>query len=398
MNQNLEPVPEFAFAAKTSPDEVLAEIITNLSKNNPDIEIANSVILKNGPRTYKFGVIYKIISRNTGEYKHHALHLKAFQKRKDGWLENPDFSFVLENKGEEEIERLSQFLNAFYSENLPNQNGEFGIIKKEHFQLLSALLDSENGIVQEVLENPESYSKLLETGGIALLNDVITISLNNNNNEIVSSKLKELNIDKLSQLNTIAGLTQLKIFEDIWLANKENDDEEFWQQTLNQYSWVISQVFSIPVFLFAGKAYVGGKWVDNRGGNITDFLFVNSLTKNVVLIEIKTPETKLIGIKYRQTYSMSGELSGSTNQILNYKTKLQREYGNIIANNPDKERFDAFNPKCLLILGHINKEIDEHAKREALENYRANSREIDIITFDELYQKVKILSNLLEGK
>lgn len=396
MSQNKEI--EYDYSAKMSPDEVLAEIATNLSQENPDIKIANSVILKHGPRAYKFGVIYKIISRNTGEYKHDALHIKTFQKRKDGWLEKPDSSIILENKGEEEIERLSLFLNAFYSKNLPDQNGKYGIIRKEHFELLSSLLDTENGLVQEVLENPESYTKLLEKGGIQLLTDVIKILLGDNDNETVSSKLKELNIEKLSELNAIAGLTQLKSFEEIWLNNKDNKYEEFWQQTLNQYSWVISQVFSIPVFLFAGKAYVGGKWVDNTGGNITDFLFASNLTKNVVLVEIKTPETKLIGAKYRQTYSMSRELSGSTNQILNYKTKLQRDYGNLIANNPDRERFEAFNPKSLLILGNFEKEINEHAKKEALENYRANSREIDIITFDELYEKIKMLSNLLEGK
>jgi len=396
MSQNTEI--EYDYSAKMSPDEVLSEITTSLSQDNPDIEIANSVILKHGPRAYKFGVIYKIISRNTGKYKHHALHIKTFQKRKDGWLEKPDFSITLENKEEEEIERLSLFLNAFYSKTLPSQNGEYGIVKKEHFELLSSILDTENGIVQEVLENPESYTKFLKKGGIQLLTDVINMSLNDNDNEAVSSKLKELNIEKLSELNSIAGLTQMKSFEEIWLNNKENSDEEFWQQILSQYSWVISQVFSIPVFLFEGKAYVGGKWVDNRGGNITDFLFASNLTKNVVLVEIKTPETKLIGSKYRQTYSMSGELSGSTNQILNYKTKLQRDYGNLIANNPDKERFEAFNPKSLLILGNFEKEINEHSKKEALENHRANSREIDIITFDELYEKVKILMNLLEGK
>jgi hypothetical protein len=396
MKQNQEI--EFEFSEKLSPEEVLAEIATNLSKENPDIEITNSVILKHGPRAYKFAIIYKIISRNTGKYKHHALHVKTYQKRKDGWLEKPDSSIILENKEEEEIERLSLFLNAFYAENLPNQNGEYGIVKREHFDLLKTLLDSENGIVQEVLENPEAYQKLLNTGGIGLLNDVINISLNDNDSEAVSSKLKELNIDKLSELNSIAGLTQLKSFEDIWLANEDNDDEEFWQQILTQYSWVISQVFSMPVFLFAGKAYVGGKWIDNRGGNIADFLFANSLTKNSVLVEIKTPKAKLIGQKYRQTYSTSGELSGSINQILNYKTKLQREYSNIIANNPDKPRFEAFNPRCLLILGHYEQEINEHLKKEALENHRANSREIDIITFDELYQKIKMLMNLLEGK
>ena len=68
-----------------------------------------------------------------------------------------------------------------------------------------------------------------------------------------------------------AGVSSLAI----WETNKDNDDEEFWQTTLSQNSFVFSQIFSFPVVVLGGKVYVGGKGIDNRGGNLLDFLCAN---------------------------------------------------------------------------------------------------------------------------
>ena len=53
-------------------------------------------------------------------------------------------------------------------------------------------------------------------------------------------------------------------------------------------------------------SFVGGKIVKNVDGKIVDYLYRNDLTKNVALIEIKTPETKLLENEYRANiYSLS---------------------------------------------------------------------------------------------
>ncbi len=76
-----------------------------------------------------------------------------------------------------------------------------------------------------------------------------------------------------------------------------------------------------------------------------------------------------------------------------------KEYANIIASNPEKPRFESFDPTCLLIIGNFSIEIEgNHTKKEAFEIYRSNSKNTDIITFDELFGKVEMLIDLLEGK
>lgn len=47
-----------------------------------------------------------------------------------------------------------------------------------------------------------------------------------------------------------------------WDAQRENDDEEFWQITFTNNSFVLSQVFAAPIVFIQDKAFVGGTRVD----------------------------------------------------------------------------------------------------------------------------------------
>jgi hypothetical protein len=149
------------------------------------------------------------------------------------------------------------------------------------------------------------------------------------------------------------------------------------------------------VILFKDKAYVGGKSIDNKDGNIIDFVFQNRFTENVLLVEIKTPVTKILGGHYRnKTYYLSSDLSGSISQILKYKDELQKNYYHLIQTN--EEGFQTFNPKCMLIIGNLTNENFDQYKQRSFELLRNDSKQIEIVTFDELFQKVQMLINLLE--
>jgi hypothetical protein len=92
------------------------------------------------------------------------------------------------------------------------------------------------------------------------------------------------------------------------------------------------------------KAYVGGKGIDNTNGNVCDFIYQNNMTQNIALIKIKTPCTSLLGNKYRGTYSLSPDLSGVGNQILNYKDKLTKEYYASCHNSSEPKRSKSLSP------------------------------------------------------
>lgn len=209
----------------------------------------------------------------------------------------------------------------------------------------------------------------------------------------VVESLESLPSDSLKQLNVVAGLTVLKKSLQVWKTNQLSSEEEFWQREFTSSSFVLSQIFSFPVVVVREKAYVGGKTFTNQGGNIVDFLYKNELTNNPALIEIKTPTTKLISGAYRQTFNMSKELTGSTNQVLNYSNSIIQDYYSIVGQ--DLNAFGAFRPSCVVIIGNTS-ELDNIEKRKAFELYRNNLKDVQIITFDELFGKVNRFIRLLE--
>jgi hypothetical protein len=97
----------------------------------------------------------------------------------------------------------------------------------------------------------------------------------------------------------------------IWNSNKENDKEDFWQEIFNHKPYILSQVFSVPVVFIQDKAYVGGMNIDKKDAKFIDFLYAIESSKESLLIEIKTPKTKLLGFKYRGIYRPSSEIVGA---------------------------------------------------------------------------------------
>jgi hypothetical protein len=70
-----------------------------------------------------------------------------------------------------------------------------------------------------------------------------------------------------------------------------NHDEEFWQITFQSHTLALSQLFSVPVTLIKGKAYVGGQGIDRQDARFVDFLLLRGSGSEAILVEIKTPIT-----------------------------------------------------------------------------------------------------------
>jgi len=121
-------------------------------------------------------------------------------------------------------------------------------------------------------------------------------------------------------------------------------------------------------------------------------VYQNKLSSNIDLIEVKTPKTKIIGSKYRSTYKISSELSGAINQLLNYKQSFLNEFYNIRYRS--EEKFEAINPKSILIVGKISDLNDNELK--AFDLFRNELKSIDILSFDELFEKVQILLKIIK--
>jgi len=268
------------------------------------------------------------------------------------------------------------------------------------FQLFKSSPDIEK-LVKMFENNTNLFTQLLEDDKSDALEKTLEWIVSNDNPEKIIDKLKHLQEKDLDQLNTLIGIANLKKVLAIWEDNKNNTSEKFWQSILKENSWILSQIFSNPTVLINDEAYVGGKTIKNDSGKLVDFLYANPFSKDAVLIEIKTPLTPLISpTEYRTgVYSVHKDLMGAVTQVLTYKTSLQREYQNIDYNNYRqgiKTDFDIINPCCVVIAGRFD-ELTDAAHRHSFELYRKELKNITIITFDELFERVNGLIKLLEG-
>jgi hypothetical protein len=176
-----------------------------------------------------------------------------------------------------------------------------------------------------------------------------------------------------------------------------NELEKKWQSFFNMHNWIFSYILSLPVIIEKKEAYVGGKKVSNTNGKLTDFLISNELTYNVAFIEIKTHKTELVRkgtYRGEDVYAVSDHLTGAMNQVLNQKDNFQKEFYSLKAKSGAD--FDTLNSKCVIIAGSIGDLED--GRLESFELFRGNSKDILIITFDELLKRIEKVKELISEK
>ncbi|HVW99228.1 MAG TPA: Shedu immune nuclease family protein [Candidatus Babeliaceae bacterium] len=215
--------------------------------------------------------------------------------------------------------------------------------------------------------------------------------------ESLAKVLSDLPLTKISATNHIIQAKE-KIdtvyLEDIIaefeaLLKNADDSEEKWQQFFQKNTWTLTHLFPYEVLLTKGKAYVGGKTFENDEGRIVDFLFETGFQDNFALLEIKTPKKALLkNSPYRapSVFSVSDELSGGINQCLDQKDVFLREFG---------QKYKSLDPKCVLVIG--KKKPLNNNQRDCFELFRANQKNVDIVTFDEIHGKLQALHSVITG-
>jgi len=190
----------------------------------------------------------------------------------------------------------------------------------------------------------------------------------------------------------------LKNFNSLYSLKTDGDSlEKNWQNFLKENNWVFSTIFSQPVILYKDEVYVGGKNIDNKNGKFNDFLIKNRLSNNVSFLEIKTHKTKLIeNTPYRgnDVFCISKDLSGCINQVLNQRDNFQKEFYHLKVKS--KANFETFNSKCVVLIGALEELTSEQLS--SFELFRNNSKDVEILTFDELKKKIESLQSIMGKK
>ena len=172
-------------------------------------------------------------------------------------------------------------------------------------------------------------------------------------------------------------------------------DEAKWQAFFNANPFILNMAFGYPVIKVRDQASVGGKKLSGDGEKITDFLVKNILTNNTAVFEIKTPQSQVLHKRpFRDgVYTPSADLSGSINQALDQKYQFQKQIAQIKENTRLYE-LESYSVQCCLVVGTTPEGED---RQKSFELFRRNSKDVEIVTFDELLEKLKQLSVFLRA-
>ena len=198
---------------------------------------------------------------------------------------------------------------------------------------------------------------------------------------------------QLKQLGSLVELHRIRAVLNELQQHLDSDDEDYWQDFLSRNAWVVAQVFSVPVMLVRSQVYVGGKDLTGGGGNTADFLYRNRITGNPIVVEIKTPATPLTASTFRNNVlNVSGQFAASVIQTLNERKSLVEEFRTLTR---PADQLNNWSARCLLFIGKSSG-LDED-QMNTFELFRNSQRDVDIVTFDELEEKISQLISLFGG-
>jgi hypothetical protein len=173
------------------------------------------------------------------------------------------------------------------------------------------------------------------------------------------------------------------------LPKSTSNLEEKWHQFFKKHSWIFSQVFAFPATFLDEKFNVGGHDITGSTDKIVDFIYQNKLTKNITFIEIKTHQTKIINDSaYRKPdiFSVSKDVSGAIVQVLDQQLEFLKKYYQLKGNSA----INSLNSTCLLIVGDFAS-LSSEEKKNSFELFRLSNKDVVIITFDEVLEKISTL-------
>jgi len=176
---------------------------------------------------------------------------------------------------------------------------------------------------------------------------------------------------------------------------RRNSVESVWQRLLELNPFLLCMLFGQPIVILRPSASVGGQTIGGGGTKITDFLAANLLTRNAALVEIKRPKTPLLASEYRGgVYPPSRDLMASVTQILDQRLKLLTNIAQTRYNSKIND-LDVSAVECVVVAG-LTPDGDDLIS--SFELIRRQFKDVRVITFDELLEKLKLLRELLTGE
>jgi len=284
-----------------------------------------------------------------------------------------------------EFSQLLSFLHTFDA--IEFEAEKYAVVTKDQKQLLSEVISS--SAKEEVLRQvANKFGKQLSEDDITLITQRKTTLIS----------FKKLLTDK-------PFVTQYRE----WLNAKGHNDrvEDVWQHFFENNTWI----FGYGLQMIAGEALddkkletivVGSDLFDGAGKRIDGLLKTKGSINMFLFAEIKRHDVDLLE-KYDRSavYAPAKDLRGAVAQIQKTIHKVNLKVTQNITlikdkeGNPTGEQIAFVKPKAIVIIGKLDQFVTEIGVNDEMlssfELYRQQLHGIEIITYDELYERTKYI-------
>lgn len=351
------------------------------SEDNEFVKVKGEIVLRSSP-TGRDQVNVVVVSDNDDKFMSFTLQ-KFRDNPKSGLkpVENTSFTF---HRGE--FLALLKFLSDLKYLDLSDENN-FKVNDKENLKEKISLW----------LQPPTDEGVLIRKQDAQLLSLLSGISGKERESLLMSLKNKVLSHE---DLNILTGRKDgLETFKTELFREIQEWDEKKWQSFFETNSWIFGYGLDYRFLnIIQKEASISNVDLDGKQTVITDFLMSDS--RFTVLVELKRPDTPLFesGGNRSKSWRLSKDLTNAISQILTQKAEWEyksqtEQYDN--EGNLIKEK--TIDPKTLLIIGQTSQfngtDRESKIKAKTFELYRRNSRNIEIVTFDELYDRASFIVN-----
>lgn len=318
-----------------------------------------------------------------------GVELKKYKYHKTrGWIEEKTESIKLSYLTFQKLIGFLKFLSSLDLKGINERrvalsDGLNQDLDEETIKKVKTILAKKDGIkiIEELLNS-----------GIITSSDIVNIGYRKKQLEVFGKLLNEEGyINNYRQENNI----------------NDSRIEPVWQHFFAHNDWIFGYGLDYKFLgILQKEAHLSSSDLAGKEEIIGDFLL--GCNKFTVLVELKKPSTCLFDKDKNRSncWSLSTDFINSVSQILEQKASWQ-----VSAEKNATQNFDdsgellhqkTFDPKAILVIGRSSEfsgeEKEQIIKSKTFELFRRDSRNINIMTFDELFERAKFIVYHKENK
>jgi hypothetical protein len=235
--------------------------------------------------------------------------------------------------------------------------------------------------------------------------------------EIIKNNISETDISAMGyrkeQLKIFKALLDDQPFFDAFKErNHLAGNEAVWQFFFEKNTWIfgygLTYIFNSSLTDRKLEQVTSGYNAFSSGKRIDALMRSRGIISSLCFGEIKTHTSQLLDKEYRaESFAISAELSGGIAQVQKTIQKALKELSTKLdlkdnSRNPTGETVFLYQPKAFLIIGCLEEFKTEHGinedKYSSFELFRRNITNPEIITFDELYERARYITEFSENR